>query len=81
MPYVPQSQEDQTFLAQAIELSRHALEDEGKTPSEPSSSSTGKSSPPAPVRSSNSGIPPLTPKSWLSARQVRNSDAISWKTP
>ncbi|WRZ92700.1 nucleoside deaminase [Streptomyces sp. NBC_01007] len=32
MPYVPQSQEDQTFLAQAIELSRHALEDEGKTP-------------------------------------------------
>jgi tRNA(Arg) A34 adenosine deaminase TadA len=32
VPYVPQSQEDQTFLAQAIELSRHALEDEGKTP-------------------------------------------------
>ncbi|MFD7003593.1 nucleoside deaminase [Streptomyces mirabilis] len=32
MPYVPQSQDDQAFLAQAIELSRHALEDEGKTP-------------------------------------------------
>ncbi|MFD7873793.1 nucleoside deaminase [Streptomyces sp. NPDC059766] len=32
MPYVPQNQEDRAFLAQAIELSRHALEDEGKTP-------------------------------------------------
>ncbi|QDO40378.1 nucleoside deaminase [Streptomyces sp. RLB3-17] len=32
VPYVPQSQDDQAFLAQAIELSRHALEDEGKTP-------------------------------------------------
>ncbi|MGW2819431.1 nucleoside deaminase [Streptomyces sp. NPDC001443] len=32
MSYVPQNQDDQAFLAQAIELSRHALEDEGKTP-------------------------------------------------
>lgn len=32
MSYFPESQDDQAFLTQAIELSRHALEDEGKTP-------------------------------------------------
>ncbi|GAA4821918.1 nucleoside deaminase [Streptomyces ziwulingensis] len=32
VPYAPASAADHAFLAQAIELSRHALEDEGKTP-------------------------------------------------
>ncbi|MFJ9707003.1 nucleoside deaminase [Streptomyces sp. NPDC101234] len=32
MPFSPEIPEDHAFLAQAIELSRHALEDEGKTP-------------------------------------------------
>ncbi|MGW0731638.1 nucleoside deaminase [Streptomyces sp. NPDC002851] len=32
MPYVPETPEDHAFLEQAIEISRHALEDEGKTP-------------------------------------------------
>ncbi|CAL9560305.1 tRNA-specific adenosine deaminase [Streptomyces sp. enrichment culture] len=32
MPYAPASAEDRAFLAQAIDLSRRALEDEGKTP-------------------------------------------------
>ena len=32
MPYVPETDQDHAFLTQAIELSRHALEDEGKTP-------------------------------------------------
>jgi tRNA(Arg) A34 adenosine deaminase TadA len=32
VPYVHQSQGDQVYLAQAIELSRRALVDEGKTP-------------------------------------------------
>ncbi|MER6223579.1 nucleoside deaminase [Streptomyces sp900105755] len=32
MPFSPETPEDHVFLAQAIELSRHALEDEGKTP-------------------------------------------------
>ncbi|MFQ3560122.1 nucleoside deaminase [Streptomyces gramineus] len=32
MPFSAELPEDHVFLAQAIELSRHALEDEGKTP-------------------------------------------------
>ncbi|MFD3615118.1 nucleoside deaminase [Streptomyces sp. NPDC058676] len=32
MPYAPETPQDHVFLTQAIELSRHALEDEGKTP-------------------------------------------------
>ncbi|MGW1159139.1 nucleoside deaminase [Streptomyces sp. NPDC002513] len=32
MPYVPETAQDHAFLTQAIKLSRHALEDEGKTP-------------------------------------------------
>ncbi|MET9778517.1 nucleoside deaminase [Streptomyces sp. NPDC006367] len=32
MPYAPETDQDRAFLNQAIELSRHALEDEGKTP-------------------------------------------------
>lgn len=32
MPYTPETPEDHAFLQQAIELSRRALEDEGKTP-------------------------------------------------
>lgn len=32
MPFAPETAEDHAFLAQAIDLSRHALEDEGKTP-------------------------------------------------
>ncbi|MFJ9346866.1 nucleoside deaminase [Streptomyces sp. NPDC101237] len=32
MPFSAELPEDHAFLAQAIELSRHALEDEGKTP-------------------------------------------------
>jgi guanine deaminase len=32
VPYAPETPEDRAFLTQAIELSRHALEDEGKTP-------------------------------------------------
>lgn len=32
MPYAPETPQDHDFLTQAIELSRHALEDEGKTP-------------------------------------------------
>ena len=32
MPFSPETPEDHAFLTQAIELSRHALEDEGKTP-------------------------------------------------
>ncbi|MGP2439697.1 nucleoside deaminase [Streptomyces sp. JW3] len=32
MPYAPASAQDRAFLAQAIELSRRSLEDEGKTP-------------------------------------------------
>jgi guanine deaminase len=32
VPYVPETDQDHAFLTQAIELSRHALEDEGKTP-------------------------------------------------
>ncbi|MET9032742.1 nucleoside deaminase [Streptomyces mirabilis] len=32
MPYAPETTQDRTFLTQAIDLSRHALEDEGKTP-------------------------------------------------
>ncbi|MFF4898365.1 nucleoside deaminase [Streptomyces sp. NPDC001068] len=32
MPFSPETPEDHVFLSQAIEISRHALEDEGKTP-------------------------------------------------
>ncbi|GGL71574.1 hypothetical protein GCM10010129_14020 [Streptomyces fumigatiscleroticus] len=32
MPYAPETAQDHAFLTQAIKLSRHALEDEGKTP-------------------------------------------------
>ncbi|MFF7331554.1 deaminase [Streptomyces sp. NPDC008150] len=32
VPYAPESPEDHAFLQQAIAISRHALEDEGKTP-------------------------------------------------
>lgn len=32
MPYAPETPQDHAYLTQAIELSRHALEDEGKTP-------------------------------------------------
>ncbi|MEW2402343.1 nucleoside deaminase [Streptomyces sp. NPDC046862] len=32
MPYAPETAQDHAFLSQAISLSRHALEDEGKTP-------------------------------------------------
>ncbi|MEU9380227.1 nucleoside deaminase [Streptomyces sp. NPDC048279] len=32
MPFSPETPEDHAFLAQAIEISRRALEDEGKTP-------------------------------------------------
>ncbi|MGV9878307.1 nucleoside deaminase [Streptomyces sp. NPDC003006] len=32
MPYAPENEQDRKFLEQAIATSRHALEDEGKTP-------------------------------------------------
>ncbi|GAA3371910.1 nucleoside deaminase [Streptomyces sannanensis] len=32
MPYAPENSHDRKFLEQAISISRHALEDEGKTP-------------------------------------------------
>ncbi|WP_447037694.1 nucleoside deaminase [Streptomyces sp. DSM 118878] len=32
MPYAPENEQDRKFLEQAIAISRHALEDEGKTP-------------------------------------------------
>ncbi|MFC7305156.1 nucleoside deaminase [Streptomyces monticola] len=32
MPYAPETPQDHAFLEQAIQISRHALEDEGKTP-------------------------------------------------
>ncbi|MCX3063641.1 hypothetical protein [Streptomyces beihaiensis] len=32
MPYGPERPDDRKFLEQAISISRHALEDEGKTP-------------------------------------------------
>lgn len=32
VPYAPETAQDHAFLSQAIDLSRHALEDEGKTP-------------------------------------------------
>ncbi|KUF17432.1 nucleoside deaminase [Streptomyces silvensis] len=32
MPYAPESEKDRKFLEQAIAISRHALDDEGKTP-------------------------------------------------
>lgn len=79
--YAPEAAQDRTFLTQAIDLSRHALEDEGKTPSAPSSSSKGKSSPPARAQSSNSATPLPTLKSWPCATPVPNSGATSWKTP
>jgi hypothetical protein len=56
--------DDERFLSRAIEIFRKALENEGKTPSAPSWSSSRTSSEKAPAAASRCVTPPPTPRSW-----------------